>query len=172
MGERRQPFDFEISPEAEQDIIQLNNRLKRNPDDLYTKHLLQVSLNTLVSLRDGHPGTKALEYLPSYPDLSDCRTSYVGGDPNQKPSHRLVWRDVPADHPAGRPRREVIALGRRENGQVYHLAGQRLGRPVGFTLEELSRLREPVRSARPDIAPRGRGIDPPAPAGSIEGPEL
>ncbi|MFK0244572.1 hypothetical protein ACIQUM_07725 [Amycolatopsis azurea] len=144
MGSSRRDLDFEVSPGVEQDLAVLNDRVRRNPQDVRARNLLQASINTLMELRNGDPGTKRLEYLPSYPDLSDCRTSYIRADPTAKPSHRVVWRDVPPHEPDGVFCREIIAVGERANGRVYHLAGQRLGRPVGFTLAELSELREPV----------------------------
>ena len=88
--------------------------------------------------------THPLEYMPTYPDLSDCETTYVGSDPNRKPSHRLVWRERIPESPDQPIIREVIALGERNAGQAYYLAGQRLGRPVGLTLAELRAQREPI----------------------------
>ncbi|WP_219152247.1 hypothetical protein [Amycolatopsis sp. TNS106] len=160
MSDRRD-LDFEVSPGVQQDLTVLNDRVRRNPHDVRARNLLRATINTLVGLRNGDPGTKSLEYLSSYPDLSDCRTSYIHADPTAKPSHRIVWRDVPPREPDGIFRREIIAVGERANGRVYHLAGQRLGRPVGYTLAELSALDEPVAGRSP--AQRGLmagGVEP------------
>lgn len=141
---RLRHFDFELPPALHDDLRILAERARRNPGDIRTRNLLQVASNALVELKHGHPGTKRLAYMPSYPDLSDCRTMYVGADPNSKPSHRIVFRDVQpetADQPI---RREIVALGKRERGQVYHIAGQRLGRPIGLTLSELNVQPEPL----------------------------
>ena len=137
-------LDFEISPQVKDDIRKLHDRAVRNPDDPHAANLVRVSINALQELQNGHPGTKPLEPMSSYPDLSDCRTLYVGANQDQKPSHRIVFRDVAADHPGGRPRREVLAVGEREAGRVYQTAGARLGRPVGLTLEQLHALPEPT----------------------------
>ncbi|QWF85675.1 hypothetical protein [Amycolatopsis sp. CA-230715] len=167
-----QDRDFEILPAVQHDLATLNDRVRRNPRDKVARNVLQVALNVLVELRDGHPGgagTKPLECLPSYPDLSDCHTTYISGDPHANATHRVVWRDVPPESPGGRGRREVIAVGERQNGRVYQIAGQRLGRPVGFTLAELSALREPVADrAR---APR-RSHDVPEPAADAPEPQF
>ncbi|UJW28855.1 hypothetical protein L3Q67_26835 [Saccharothrix sp. AJ9571] len=105
---------------------------------------MRVTLNELELIAQGERGTHRLEYMPTYPDLSDCQTTYVGADPGRKPSHRLVWRERMPEGPGQLITREVIALGERNAGQVYYVAGQRLGRPVGFTLAELRSQREPI----------------------------
>lgn len=142
-------FDFEISPEVKSDIQAMHARALRNPDDRHLANLVQVSLNALGELKTGHPGTKALEPMASYPDLSDCRTLYVGADMNHKPSHRIVFRDVQPAHPGARVRREVLALGGREAGRVYQSAGLRLGRPIGLSLNQLQNLPEPTADRSP-----------------------
>ncbi|WP_146064928.1 hypothetical protein [Streptomyces sp. SM1] len=114
-----------------------------------------MALNQLGRIQQGAPSTHPLEYMPSYPDLSDCETTYVGADPNAKPSHRIVWRERAPQRPGEPVTREIIALGERANGQAYYMAGQRLGRPVGFTLAELAAQREPIASPS---RPRQRSI--------------
>ncbi len=141
---RRPDIDFEIPKAVHEDLVTLAERARRNPEDVQARNLLQVASNALVALKKGHPGTHALEYMPSYPDLSDCRTMYVGADPNRKPSHRIVFRDVPPEAPGQRTRREVVALGERDRGRAYHVAGQRLGRPTGVRLADLAAAPEPI----------------------------
>ncbi|WP_424863085.1 hypothetical protein [Streptomyces sp. MMS24-I29] len=102
--------------------------------------------------------------MPSYPDLSDCETTYVGADPTRKPSHRVVWRETLPETPGGTPLREVIAVGERANGAAYHIAGQRLGRPVGVTLIELAAQPEPIAGSRLPL--RQRWTDLSASSGS------
>lgn len=145
---RLQDLDFELPQAVHNDLITLADRARRNPQDARARNLLQVASNALVALKKGHPGTHGLKFMPSYPDLSDCRTMYVGADPNQKPSHRVVFRDIPPESPGAKTRREIIALGERDKGRVYHLAGQRLGRPMGVRLDELAAAPEPVAGAR------------------------
>lgn len=108
--------------------------------------LLTVTLNHLQRLKDGGRSTHQLSYLPSYPDLSDCQTTYVGTDPNARPTHRLIWRDRLPTEPGQPLVRQVIALGEREHGAAYHLAGSRLGRPRGLTLADLASAPEPIRT--------------------------
>lgn len=142
-------FDFELTPEVHNDVRTLKARSDRNPNDRYARNLFENSITALKALRNGHPGTKPLETMSHYPDLADCRTFYLGGDYDQKPSHRIVFRDRPPTHPGARPRREVLAIGEREAGRVYQTAGQRLGRPVGFTLAQLRELPEPAPATAP-----------------------
>lgn len=94
-------------------------------------------------MRDGMIPERPLEQMGSYPDLSDCNKVYIQTDPDSKPKFRLVWRELPVSEPGGQPVREAIQLGARELDSVYHLAGQRLGRPAGVILAE---LREPERA--------------------------
>ncbi|MGW6600509.1 hypothetical protein [Streptomyces sp. NPDC055036] len=114
----------------------------RGPEE----RLLRAALNHLDRIKQGAPSTHPLGYMPSYPDLSDCETTYVGADPHARPSHRIVWRERAPQRPREPVTREIIAMGERANGEAYYLAGQRLGRPVGFTLAELAAQREPIAS--------------------------
>jgi hypothetical protein len=142
MAEKR-PARFVPAPGFKQDLQELHDAAvhhPRGPED----RLLRVALNQLDGIMNGATSTHPLDFMPSYPDLSDCETTYVGADPNTKPAHRIVWREIPPEGDGGSVTREIIAFGQRANGHVYHLAGQRLGRPVGVTLAELSDQREPI----------------------------
>lgn len=147
-------FDFEISPEVEMDIRRLHDRSRRNPGDRHAANLVHVSINALHELKAGHPGTKPLEAMASYPDLSDCRSLYLGTDQDHRPTHRIVFRDIPPTRPGARARREVLALGEREAGRVYQTAGARLGRPIGLTLSQLHALPEPTADRSLSSRPR------------------
>jgi len=118
--------------------------------------------------------------MTTYPDLSDCETTYVGTDPNRRPERRLVWRELPPKERGGKPRRQVIVLGPRDAGEAYHEAGRRLGREAGVRLldlpstaeraaadrETLRRVRDSARDTARDVAseqnerPIGRGEPP------------
>ena len=135
-----------VHPGFKQDLQALHDAALQNPGGQEAR-LLRVTFNQLDRISKGAHSTHQLEYLPSYPDLSDCETTYVGEDPNRKPSHRLVWREKLPEDPRQPVVREVLALGERNLGQAYYLTGQRLGRPVGFTLGELYSQREPIRTA-------------------------
>ncbi|MFC8125541.1 hypothetical protein [Streptomyces sp. NPDC057302] len=145
MSERQPPIRLLPTAGLKQDLQALHDAAvvhPRGPED----RLLRVTLNQLGRIQQGASSTHPLEYMASYPDLSDCETTYVGADPSAKPSHRIVWRERAPLRPDGPVTREVIALGERANGQAYYMAGQRLGRPVGFTLAELAVQREPIAS--------------------------
>jgi hypothetical protein len=90
--------------------------------------------------------------MTTYPDLSDCQTSYLGVDPNRKPSHRLIWRETLPERDGEPARREVIAFGERKDGRAYFIAGQRLGRPVGVRLADLAALPEPGAAPSREIS--------------------
>lgn len=133
--------------------------------------LLRMTLNQLEAIKNGADSHHQLEFMATYPDLSDCETTYVSTDPNAKPSHRLIWRELPAEEPGGPVVREAIALGERAKGAAYHLAGHRLGRPIGVSLTELTGHPEPV--AQDQRIPRSRPPEPPSSTTSeheLEGP--
>lgn len=135
------PFQLALHPAFERDLQDLAAEAGRNPTG-EARRLLMVTLSALQAIKEGTIPVRPLEQLGSYPDLSDCNKVYIQTDPDNKPKYRLVWREHPAEEPGGPATREVIQLGARELGSVYHLAGQRLGRPAGVSLEE---LREPER---------------------------
>ncbi|WP_159401681.1 hypothetical protein [Streptomyces sp. NRRL F-5053] len=133
---RRRPLVFDPSL-VTPDLQKIHQAAVRNPSGPATR-LLHVTLNHLYEIKNGAKGTHRLENLPAYPDLSDCETTYVQTDLRQKPSHRLIWRErIPVD-PRQPIVRQVIALGKREGGQAYYLAGERLNRPIGISLSELA----------------------------------
>lgn len=139
------PFELALHPAFERDLQSLATAAARNPTG-ESRRLLTVTLSALAAIRDGEIPVRPLERMNSYPDLSDCNKVYIQTDPEQKPKYRLVWRERAAEEAGGTPVREVIQLGERELGSVYQLAGQRLGRPSGVTLDDLM---EPERK---DIA--------------------
>lgn len=136
------PFQLVLHPAFERDLQDLATEAGRNPTG-EARRLLLVTLSALQAVKDGTIPVRPLEQMGSYPDLSDCNKVYIQTDPDSKPKYRLVWRERPPEEPGGIATREVIQLGARELGSVYHLAGQRLGRPAGVSLEE---LREPERT--------------------------
>jgi hypothetical protein len=160
------PTRFYLSPEAKQDLQRLHDLAQGTPRGSAAQRLATVALNTVLAIKNHGHSTHPLEYMPSYPDLSDCETTYVGADPNRKPSHRVVWRETPGDTEQEQSLREIIAIGERQHGAAYHLAGQRLGRPVGVPLSELAGRPEP-------LAARSRQLSRPAPlAPDAAGPEF
>lgn len=154
MSERQPPIRILPTAGLKQDLQTLHDAAVMHPHGPEDR-LLRVALNQLSRIQQGVPSTHPLEYMPSYPDLSDCETTYVGADPSTRPSHRIVWRERAPQRPGGPVTREIIALGERANGQAYYMAGQRLGRPVGFTLAELAAQREPIATSP---RPRQRSI--------------
>lgn len=161
MSERQPPIRLLPSAGLKQDLQALHDAAVLNPHGPEDR-LLRVTLNQLSRIKQGAPSTHPLEYMPSYPDLSDCETTYVGADPNAKPSHRIVWRERAPRRPGDPVTREIIALGERANGQAYYLAGQRLGRPVGFTLTELAAQREPIARDSRSRQRSSRSFDAPS----------
>lgn len=135
-------FQLALHPAFERDLQNLATAAGRNPTG-EARRLLMVTLSALEAIRDGTMPVRPLEQMSSYPDLSDCNKVYIQTDPETKPKYRLVWRERPPETPGEAPVRQVIQLGERELGSVYHLAGQRLGRPAGVTMEELM---EPQRA--------------------------
>lgn len=129
-------FHLSLHPAFERDLQDLAAKAGRNPSG-EDHRLLRVTLSALQAIQAGTIPVRPLEQMSSYPDLSDCNKVYIQTDPDSKPKYRLVWRERAPEEPGGTAVRQVIQLGERELGQVYHLAGQRLGRPAGVTLDEL-----------------------------------
>ncbi|WP_405824608.1 hypothetical protein OG705_30185 [Streptomyces sp. NBC_00838] len=139
-----------LSPGARTDLHQLNQRALKKPHG-EEEALLEATIVMLHRLNGRRHPTKPLDYNPHFADLSDCDTTYVGSDPYEKPPLRIVSRDIRPSRPDGVTRREIVAIGSRQDSEVYRIAGERLGRPVGVTLSELRAQREPT----PD-SPRSR----------------
>lgn len=60
-------------------------------------------------------------------DLSDCRKVYFDESPDDpRPGWRLVLRFRPDDR--NRVQVQIVAIGRRKDGEVYETAVERLGR--------------------------------------------
>ena len=143
----RRTHELRIHPGFEQDLQALYSASQGDPDT-FEGRLVARTLHMVKGLRVGYPPTHSLTRLSDYPDLSDCETTYVGVERDEKPSHRLVWRELPPARPGGLPVREVLGIGERQYGAVYHQVGARLGRPRGLTLQELEEMPEPVGPVR------------------------
>jgi hypothetical protein len=141
-------YELAYTAEFIEDLQDLNAEAEQDPRGEAAK-TLRVTVSALHDLRSGRErGTHRLGYMGTYPDLSDCETSYIGTDPNRRPEHRLVWRELPPAQPRGLPRRQVIALGPREGGEVYREAGRRLEREPGIRLENLPSSAERAVASR------------------------
>lgn len=69
---------------------------------------------------------KPLEYHANTGDLRDCRKLYFALTTNESPTHRIVYRLLPsADKP---DIVELVAIGERQEEEVYQVAVLRLGR--------------------------------------------
>lgn len=173
------PADFDLPPEVQNDLLRLRDRAERSKQraqsggkrDHRAENLYPVAINALVELKRGRPATHDLTYMPTYGDISDCSTLYIGlPDDYPSASHRIVFRDTPIDDVSNDTRREIVALGEREKGKVYHMAAQRLGRPAYMSLRELNEAIEPI--ARPAHPTRARTTEtppsPPSPNDELE----
>ncbi|MEV7953008.1 hypothetical protein [Streptomyces sp. NPDC088141] len=132
-----------LGPGARADLQQLNHQALKHPHGK-EEALLEAAIVMLHRLNGRRHPTKPLDCNPHFADLSDCDTTYVGADPYEKPPLRIVSRDIRPSRPDGITRREIVAIGARQDSKVYRVAGQRLGRPVGVTLAELAAQREPT----------------------------
>lgn len=157
----------QLTPAARADIDRLNQRALKEPHGK-DEALLEATIVMLHRLNGRRHPTKPLDYDSRFADLSDCDTTYVGADPYEKPPLRIVSRDLRPEEPGGVTRRQIVAIGARQDSQVYRVAGHRLARPVGVTLEELDAERQ--QSAEQGRAPRvGSGVDgPSAPDSDLE----
>lgn len=149
---------------ARADMHELNRLAHLDPHGR-DADLLEASLVMLSRLNGRRHPTKPLDYDSRFADLSDCDTTYVGADPYEKPPLRIVSRDIRPDTPGGITRREIIAIGAREQSKVYRTTGQRLGRPIGVTLDELTRS---AQSAQPAVEQQRPGHHVPTPQRSTQ----
>lgn len=142
-----------LSDAAKQDLMRLNAQALKRPHGREAQ-LLEASLVMLHRLNGHRDPTKPLDFNPDFADLSDCDTTYVGADPYEKPPYRIVSRDIPPETPTGITRRQVIAIGERQGSEVYRIAGDRLRRPVGWTLDQLAARAAERRQAQASVQSR------------------
>jgi hypothetical protein len=111
--------------------------------------VVRVALSALEDLQSGREnGTHTLNFMTTHADLSDCETTYIGPDPVRRPTHRLIWRELPPAGPGRLPRRQIIALGPRDGAEIYREVGRRLDRPIGVRLEDLPSTAERAAATR------------------------
>lgn len=136
-------------PEFTAEVQAMVDIANQNPGGHEDK-LVSALMDKITSLKSGGKSTHKLEYFDDYPDLSDCETSYVDYNYGEdKPRYRLIWRDLPPKPGQEHGRRQMIGFGERQHGAAYHIAGARLGRPVGVPLEKLAARGEPVAGRKP-----------------------
>lgn len=111
--------------------------------------MLELRATALVELvRDGRVTGKGLESLPSYGDLSDCRKVYFAATGSGPPTHRLVYQVVDDAALEVVEVVEVVAIEARDEGYVYLLASDRLGRLPEETQPRKKRTHEAVIARR------------------------
>lgn len=97
----------QATPELERDVKALRAAAKADP--ARHLHLYREVLRVIDELRDGlTDGHHALGYESGKGDLRDCVTAYVQANPQAKPTHRLVFREI---GPAEAGQREARAPG-------------------------------------------------------------
>jgi hypothetical protein len=126
-----------LGPQAKRDIESLARRASQNPGGR-DEQLLDATILMIHRLDGRRPPTKPLDFDPRFADLSDCDTTYVGADPNEKPPLRIVSQDSPSSTKPGLVWRDIIVVGPRQDSRVYEIAGERLGRPVGVSFDDLA----------------------------------
>ncbi|TDO44659.1 hypothetical protein EV643_115161 [Kribbella sp. VKM Ac-2527] len=122
-------YELVLSDKFVEDLRRLAADARRHPGGQVAALRLEV-LRVIKQLADGQTdGHHALGYEAGKGDLRDCVTAYVQGDPQRRPEHRLVFRELGPDGAGGRPRRELLAIKPRQGtGNVYEHVCARLGR--------------------------------------------
>jgi hypothetical protein len=111
---------------------------------------LDVRARALIELvEEGRVTGQELTLMPSYGDLSDCRKIYFGLHKDDA-THRLVYQVVQDGGVATLEVVAVVAVENRDEGYVYLLASNRLGRLPDETRPKLNRVHQQ------HIAKRGR----------------
>lgn len=137
-----------LSAEARQDIDRLSRKAQKQTHGR-DEALFEATIVMLHRLNGRRHPTKPLDYDSRFADLSDCDTTYVGADPYEKPPLRIVSRDIPPRQHGGITQRKIIAIGPRQDSQVYRVAGQRLDRKPGITLDEMKSQRQAASRKTP-----------------------
>lgn len=87
------------------DLQRLSAAARRDPSGRLARLRREV-VRTIDQLRAGETdGHHPLGFESGKGDLRDCVTAYVRADPQDKPTHRLVFRETGAAEPGGLPRR-------------------------------------------------------------------
>ncbi|TDD18967.1 hypothetical protein E1218_25060 [Kribbella turkmenica] len=90
------------------DLRRLAADARRDPGKVFLRQQVLRQLDQLsAGATDGH---HALGYEAGKGDLRDCAVGYVQSDPEQKPDHRLVFREIGPETPDQLPRRELLAI--------------------------------------------------------------
>lgn len=114
---------------------------------------LELRATALVTLVEaGRVTGQPLNDLPAYGDLSDCRKVYFGTGASARPTHRLVYQVLGVEDDGTEVVEvvEVVAVEAREEGYVYLLAADRLGRLPEETKPRKKRTHEAVIARRGD----------------------
>ncbi|GAA1509598.1 hypothetical protein GCM10009741_03180 [Kribbella lupini] len=111
------------------DLQRLSAAARRDPSGRLARLRREV-VRTVDQLREGESdGHHPLGFEPGKGDLRDCVTAYVRADPQEKATHRLVFREIGPAQPGGTPRRELLAVKPRQGpGNVYEHVCARLRR--------------------------------------------
>jgi hypothetical protein len=118
-------YEIILAPDFQADLRRLAD------EDLRTGSRLQVAVIGLVKqLAEGRTdGHHPLGYERGKGDLRDCVTAYVHSGREPKADYRLVFREIGAESPGRRPRRELVAIRpRRGATDVYAHVCARLSR--------------------------------------------
>lgn len=111
---------------------------------------LALRARALVDLLEtGEIEGEELELLPSYGDLRDCRKIYFGRSVDEV-THRLVYQVVETAAGTKLEVVEVVAVEARDDGYVYLLAAERLGRLPAETRPKLNRVHQGAIARRAD----------------------
>ena len=145
---RGQAKPVQYLPSALADLTRLGNDHPR----------LLIRARALIGLvASGEFEGELLQLLPMYGDLADCRKVYFGLT-SDNATHRIVYRSGESGHVEVI---EVVAVEQRDEGYVYLLAAQRLGRLPDETRRRFDRVHQTVikrrGSTRTPKAPPAKG---------------
>lgn len=124
-------------PAAEDDFRRLEEDDARLP-------LRAVALLDLIAV--GKLKGEILKDSAFYGDLSDHYKFYFGL--TDKPTHRIVYREIPG---GGIHVVEVVVVEQRDEGYVYLLASNRLGRLPDSTRKAFNRVHQKVIARRGEM---------------------
>ncbi|MFG1812348.1 hypothetical protein ACGFIF_01165 [Kribbella sp. NPDC049174] len=120
-------YELLLTDKFVDDLRRLAADARRDPGKVF---LRQQVLRQIDQLSSGSTvGHHALGYEPGKGDLRDCVVGYVQSDPEQKPDHRLVFREIGPGAPGELPRRELLAIKPRQgSNNIYAHVCARLDR--------------------------------------------
>ncbi len=98
----------------------------RNVEVLPSRRHMTQAMSFMYKLKEKPFLGQSLEYKEGLGNLGDCRKVYFSDRPTKRPDYRIVYMLLPDEEDPTEVR--IVAVGKREDEEVYKEAAKRLGR--------------------------------------------